>query len=353
MVYQASSSTQDISAAAGGDDYFDHLKNAGGTQITSMSSLSKGDVVQEGEYGGHTYIIVGAVSGSTFDVVDSNHDYMGTVMHYHRTVTLDSDDRAYRFGSVSSTGGTAPSWGGVGNAKFLGTDKLTSGQVMTTGQYILSDNAQYALLFQTDGNLVLYNNKSAIWNSHTAGSGATKLAMQSDGNLVLYTAGSKPVWNSQSAGHGSSYAVIQSDGNFVVYADTGGWTWQAHKGGHTTYNYFGSDKLTNGQAMLINQYLKSADKRYALLLQSDGNLVLYGPGYHVIWDSQTAGKGATRLVMQGDGNLVLYTPNGAPVWNSKTAGRGPSYTAMQGDGNLVVYANTGNWTWQSGTAGKI
>jgi len=100
MIYQASSGTQDISAQSG--DYFQHLTAAGGTQITSVDSLAKGDVVQEGENGGHTYIIVGQVSGSTFDVVDSNHAYDNVVMHYHRAVTLDADDRAYRFGTAGT-----------------------------------------------------------------------------------------------------------------------------------------------------------------------------------------------------------------------------------------------------------
>jgi uncharacterized protein YegP (UPF0339 family) len=102
MIYQASDHTQDITAAAGGSDYFAHLQNAGGKEITSYDDLSRGDVVQEGRYGGHTYIIVSRVSDSTFDVVDSNHNYDNVVHEYHRVVPLDSNDKAYRFGTVSS-----------------------------------------------------------------------------------------------------------------------------------------------------------------------------------------------------------------------------------------------------------
>jgi hypothetical protein len=57
------------------------------------------------------------------------------------------------------------------------------------------------LLFQTDGNLVLYDgNQNALWSTHTQGSGATKLAFQDDGNIVLYDANSNPVWSSGTAG---------------------------------------------------------------------------------------------------------------------------------------------------------
>ena len=121
MIYQASGHTQDITAAAGGGDYFLHLQNAGGTQITSYDSLSKGDVVQEGRYGGHTYIIVSRVSGSTFNVVDSNHNYDNVVHEYQRDVPLDSNDKAFRFGTVtsgSSTGGN-PS---VDQSRFMTGD---------------------------------------------------------------------------------------------------------------------------------------------------------------------------------------------------------------------------------------
>src|SRR6266566_9018771 len=104
MIYQASNHTQDITAAAGGNDYFLHLQNAGGTRITDINALSKGDVVQKGQYGGHTFIIVSkvSVSGSTatYNVVDSNHAYDDKVMNYKRTFSLGDDQRAYRFGTV-------------------------------------------------------------------------------------------------------------------------------------------------------------------------------------------------------------------------------------------------------------
>jgi hypothetical protein len=62
-----------------------------------------------------------------------------------------------------------------------------------------------------------------------------------------------------------------------------------------------------------------------LKLELDGNLV-YGdstslPGVPPpVWSSGTAGIGATVLVMQDDGNLVLYRADGSPAWASNTAG---------------------------------
>ncbi len=108
--------------------------------------------------------------------------------------------------------------------------------------------------------------------------------------------------------------------------------------------------LTNGQSLKIGGKLLSSNDNYVLVLQGDGNLVLYSYG-KALWSSRTAGKSGIRLVMQGDGNLVLYTQNGKPVWNSRTDGKGVSQLFMQGDGNLVLYNNQG-YTWASWTVGK-
>jgi len=55
-----------------------------------------------------------------------------------------------------------------------------------------------------------------------------------------------------------------------------------------------------------------------VVLQDDGNLVVYDTAGHPRWSSGTAGTGAhNRLVVQNDGNLVLYSAHGA-VWNTHT-----------------------------------
>ena len=47
--------------------------------------------------------------------------------------------------------------------------------------------------FQTDGNLVVYSNGAAVWNSGTQRYAGSQLILQNDGNLVIY-AGGRPVW---------------------------------------------------------------------------------------------------------------------------------------------------------------
>ena len=52
---------------------------------------------------------------------------------------------------------------------------------------------------QTDGNLVLYDRGTAIWDSHTNGHAGASLALQSDGNLVVYL-GNAALWNTHTNG---------------------------------------------------------------------------------------------------------------------------------------------------------
>ncbi|RFA16160.1 hypothetical protein B7R21_01860 [Subtercola boreus] len=57
-----------------------------------------------------------------------------------------------------------------------------------------TDNSK--LVFQADGNLVLYTDAGrAIWQSRTYGRGASKISLQSDGNVVIYRADNTPLWS--------------------------------------------------------------------------------------------------------------------------------------------------------------
>jgi hypothetical protein len=93
-----------------------------------------------------------------------------------------------------------------------------------------------------------------------------------------------------------------------------------------------NDTLTPGQS------LTSPGGAFIAALQGDGNFVVYRVGNNTaLWASNTFGKGGVKLIMQNDGNLVLYTASNQPVWASNTAGKGTSFARMQDDGNFVVY----------------
>jgi hypothetical protein len=113
----------------------------------------------------------------------------------------------------------------------------------------------------------------------------------------------------------------------------------------------GCGELTANQQLTSNQSLASCNGDYTLIMQSDGNLVLY-QGSTALWASNTVGSGADEAIMQGDGNFVLYTSSGSPAWSSGTAGNAGAYLDVQNDANVVIYSASGSALWSTGTAGK-
>jgi len=111
------------------------------------------------------------------------------------------------------------------------------------------------------------------------------------------------------------------------------------------------DKLQQNGQLNVNDQLVSGNGRVRLVLQGDGNLVLYRTDDgRALWASNTAGKPVASTVMQGDGNFVAYGSGGHPYWASNTGGHSGSWLILQDDGNLVIYDGASNKAlWASST----
>lgn len=94
-----------------------------------------------------------------------------------------------------------------------GTTVIPPGTVLEPGKlYGVGDTR---LVFQGDGNLVLYGkNSSVLWASYTQNKGATQAVFQTDGNLVIYSAAG-PLWNSETDRNENAFLQIQ-DGSFFI-----------------------------------------------------------------------------------------------------------------------------------------
>lgn len=110
------------------------------------------------------------------------------------------------------------------------------------------------------------------------------------------------------------------------------------------------DRLPAGAQLNRGAQLTAGNGRTRLVMQADGNLVLYRvDDGHALWSSGTAGQPANRAVMQADGNLVARATDGRVCWASNTAGNPGAQLVLQDDGNLVIYANGGGSLWSSKT----
>lgn len=73
------------------------------------------------------------------------------------------------------------------NDKYIPSDTLIPGMIVsnTDGDVTILSNNNYNLIFQNDGNLVLYKNNILYWSSGTTSKNIKILTMQNDGNLTM------------------------------------------------------------------------------------------------------------------------------------------------------------------------
>jgi hypothetical protein len=130
-------------------------------------------------------------------------------------------------------------------AGLASAEILAPGAAMYAGQSIYSDNQQYMLAMQGDGNLVYYRvaDGAVRWNTGTSNLPGGFLVMQGDGNAVTYydppalpAQKGEPVyykepparyatWYSATSGNSGAYLKPQDDGNLVVVAANGQTLW--------------------------------------------------------------------------------------------------------------------------------
>ena len=101
-----------------------------------------------------------------------------------------------------------------------------------------------------------------------------------------------------------------------------------------------TDTLPPGGILNPDDEVVSNNGRYQLIMQRDGNLVLYDLeiGHNARWASNTQSLNinVNKCIMQMDGNLVINGSSNA-IWSSNTQGRPYSFLRVQDDGNVVIY----------------
>ncbi|MDQ2815440.1 MAG: hypothetical protein M3Z75_27235 [Actinomycetota bacterium] len=109
----------------------------------------------------------------------------------------------------------------------------------------------------------------------------------------------------------------------------------------------GSDSLLAGETLQPGQWISGGSD--TLIMQNDGNLVLYARGQTPIWASRTNGHNGAWLSMRADGDLVLAAPGGEPLWTSGTGHHNGAALIMQSDGNAVIYTLASVALWSTNT----
>ncbi|KAF8852794.1 alpha-D-mannose-specific plant lectin, partial [Acephala macrosclerotiorum] len=239
-------------------------------------------------------------------------------------------------------------------------DRLLTSQGLVPGTSLVSSNGEFTWTFQLDGNIVLYGPNpcnQVMWASNTAGHhNCWSLVMQIDGNLVAYDANGGAFFATNTVSKGGTEVVVQADGNVVMYnnAQTSS-PWSTN-----TYlppvpsAPLSTSTLGVGQGIIAGQAVTSPDGRYNFTLQTDANVVFYGPGSlnsnplpPVVWAAGTNGHLSYPwfLVMQRDGNLVAYDSAGKAYWASNTNGHPGATFVVVSTGKAAVADPSGNVLW--------
>jgi hypothetical protein len=104
-----------------------------------------------------------------------------------------------------------------------------------------------------------------------------------------------------------------------------------------------------GTILRGGQAVRSESFKANLVMQMDGNVVVYDENNRPRWASGTWGNPGATLRFQTDGNLVVYTASGLPIWASQTYGNSGARLEVQDDGNVVIYNRNGLPIWATGT----
>jgi hypothetical protein len=103
---------------------------------------------------------------------------------------------------------------------------LTAGQSLRRDEELRSPNGLYRLVYQGDGNLVLYRvDGPALWSSATHGTLPGSVEMQGDGNLVVYDGTGRPVWHADTWWAPGSRAVLTDQGYLIIFDEAGTAIW--------------------------------------------------------------------------------------------------------------------------------
>ncbi|QTR03627.1 S8 family serine peptidase [Saccharothrix algeriensis] len=106
----------------------------------------------------------------------------------------------------------------------------------------------------------------------------------------------------------------------------------------------GPDRLIRGEELTVGQSRTSLNGKYFLVLQPDGNLVLYVKAEgRPLWSTGTWGSDVTRAVLEPNGNFVLYSAAGVARWSTNTANTTADRLVVQDDDNVVLYGPGKVW----------
>lgn len=270
------------------------------------------------------------------------------------TYAVGSQDWPVEFIHIKDIVGSPPPNTGPGNI-YVGSNQMTATSYLYPNRYLLSPDSRFMLILQSDSNLVEYGPGDTVeWQSQTNGASpaAAYAAMQSDGNFVLYNTNRIHIFGTGTSGSGATHIVLGDDGSLTLKDSNNNVVYTIYGGGQGNGFTNEGSQLGSGSQLQEGQYLQSSDGRFTLDMQTDGNLVLYGPAQTWLWGSATSRlSGVSYAALNSNGDLALFDSQGNQLWSLGVSGA--STATVQSDGNFCLNNSSGGVVWCSHTGGQI
>jgi hypothetical protein len=178
--------------------------------------------------------------------------------------------------------------------QYLVGPAIITRQTNTPAVELRSRNGQYGFVYQSDGNLVVYDAQSNAIRGY--GYGSQYFQLQNDGNWVVFNANGTINFAIGTATNGPVYFVMQDDGNLVLYRMFDELPiWSSFGGRNANHNPQGTENVSilKAYANLLSAYATSNTNTQNTALNNVRN------GYNLLpqatKDAFARNTGATKL----------------------------------------------------------
>lgn len=232
---------------------------------------------------------------------------------------------------------------------------LPNDQRLEAGDYLVSRNGRFRLTMTDDHQLFLFEDGNHIWTADEKQPHSLMLKLQKKKNELrpyFYISNSgflvdtsryrqriaesshskdKSVWS-------NTHLLLQDDGNIVIADMRRVWPRMDYP---FQPNVLNPIPVPRGEFLEVGHVY--AGRNHRMILQEDGNLVIYTHDMVSTWQSATNTAGGAKAIMQNDGNFVVYDHSDKVLWQTGTGGDASASPYVQPDGQLMMMREIPVW----------
>jgi len=206
-------------------------------------------------------------------------------------------------------------------------ENLGPNELLYRGQYLCAAGYRFGM---ENGSGTLHiqrisrsdlNAWETVWEADQGGTAGHFVKLQGDGNMLVKTQDNSILWRTHTSGNDNAKLTLFNSGGLRITPsdNASNVLWEADN--DPDWVCVGQS-LRPEEKLLNGQYICKSDHTLGLV---KGRLITEsfydGSTWYQTFESDLINGGlGHELVMQGDGNLVIYSNNGEPLWSSRTNG---------------------------------